>query len=282
MKYIGAHVSASGGVQNAPQNAKEIGAKGFALFTKNQRRWKSKPLTEENIEEFKKNCQKYDYKPEQILPHSGYLINLGQPEKAKLEKSRNAFYDEMYRCQQLDLQMLNFHPGNHLNQISSEDCMKRIAESINLALDKTNGVTAVLENTAGQGTALGYCFEELAEIINMVDDQTRVGVCYDTCHGFAAGYDIRTEKAFQKTFDQFSKIVGFDKLCGLHLNDAKKDLGSNLDRHASIGKGLIGKEGFELIMLDERFDGIPIILETPKPEIWDEEIKMLYGMINNN
>ncbi len=206
MKYVGAHVSASGGVQNAPLNANEIKAKGFALFTKNQRRWKSKPLSKKNITEFKTNCKNHNFSAKQILPHCGYLINLGQPYKQKLEKSRNAFFDEMKRCQLLNLEMLNFHPGHHLNEISPHDCMKQIAESINLALDKTEGVTAVLETTAGQGTTLGYRFEQLAQIMEMVEDQKRVGVCYDTCHSFVAGYDIRTKKAFESTFDEFEKL----------------------------------------------------------------------------
>jgi len=278
MKYVGAHVSASGGVQNAPLNANEIKAKGFALFTKNQRRWQAKPLTAENISGFTENCSEFNYTPKQILPHSGYLINLGQPVKAKLEKSRNAFFDEMQRCEKLGLRMLNFHPGNHLNKITPKDCMKQIAESINMALDRTKGVTAVLETTAGQGTTLGYRFEQLAEIIEMVEDKNSVGVCYDTCHSFAAGYDIRTKQAFEKTFTEFDKIIGFDKLCGMHLNDAKKELGSKVDRHASLGKGLIGMDAFKFIMQDERFDEIPIILETPEPEIWQQEIELLYKL----
>lgn len=280
MKYVGAHVSASGGVQNAPLNAEEIGAKGFALFTKNQRRWKSKPLTQKNVSEFKKNCSNNNYKPKQILPHSGYLINLGQPDSAKLEKSRNAFFDEMQRSEQLGLEMLNLHPGHHLNQISPDDCMKVIAESINLALDKTERVKAVLETTAGQGSTLGYRFEQLARIMEMVEEKERVGVCYDTCHSFVAGYDIRTKEAYETTFDQFQKIIGFDKLCGVHLNDAKKELASKVDRHAPLGKGFIGLDAFKFIMEDPRFEEIPFILETPDPEIWPDEINLLYKFYN--
>ncbi len=277
MKYIGAHVSASGGVENAPLNAHEIGAKAFALFTKNQRQWKSAPLSKESIKKFRDNCGKLGYEPFQILPHDSYLINLGHPENEPLEKSREAFLDEMQRCEQLGLDRLNFHPGSTLGKISDEDCLKLIAESINLALDKTNGVTAVIENTAGQGSNLGYKFEHLRYIIDHVDDKSRVGVCIDTCHSFAAGYDLTTVDAFQHTFKQFEEIIGFGYLRGMHLNDAKKGLNSRVDRHDSLGKGTIGMEVFKLLMRDPRFDNMPLILETPEETIWKEEIAMLYS-----
>lgn len=276
MKRIGAHVSAAGGVENAPKNANEIGAKAFALFTRNQKRWVAKPLTEKNIEDFKSNCEAYGYLPQHILPHDGYLINLGHWDKDALTKSRDSFLDEMQRCEQLTLLYLNFHPGSHLTKVSEEQCLKTIAESINIALDKTKGVTAVIENTAGQGTNLGYKFEHLAAIIDMVDDKSRVGVCIDTCHTFAAGYDLKTEVGFKNTFEQFDKIVGFDYLKGMHINDSKKVFGSRVDRHAPLGKGEIGFDAFKFIMQDERFDEIPLILETPEPELWPEEIEMLY------
>ena len=237
MKRVGAHVSTSGGVENAPLNAKEIGARAFALFTKNQRQWKAKPYTDDNIEKFKQNCEEAGYLPEQILPHDGYLINLGHPEKEGLKKSRDAFLDEMQRCEQLGLRMLNFHPGSHLRKISEEACLKRIAESINTALDKTRGVTAVLENTAGQGTNMGFRFEHIASIINDVEDKERVGVCLDTCHTFTAGYDLRTKETFEATMDEFDRVVEMKYLKGMHLNDSKPDLGSRVDRHQSIGKG---------------------------------------------
>ena len=278
MKYIGAHVSISGGVENAPLNAHRIGAKAFGLFVKNQRQWQAKPFTSQNIDAFKKNCDKYGYKPKHILPHDGYLINLGHPQKEGLKKSRTAFLDEMQRCEQLGLDRLNFHPGSHLNQISEEECMKRIAESVNIALDKTRGVIAVLENTAGQGTNMGYAFEQIKYIIDLVGDKKRVGVCIDTCHTFAAGYDIKTAEGFRQTFSKFDKIVGFKYLKGIHLNDAKKGLGSRVDRHNSIGKGLLGLEAFRHIMNDARFDDLPIILETPDEDLWPAEIKMLYGL----
>ena len=279
MKRGGAHVSASGGVENAPLNAKEIGAKAFALFTKNQRRWEAKPLEIRKIEKFKENCQEHDFKPEHILPHDSYLINLGHPEKEGIEKSRLGFLDEIQRGEQLGLVKLNFHPGSHLKKISPEECLRRIAESINITLDKTKSVTAVIENTAGQGGHLGYRFEHLAEIIDQVEDKERIGVCLDTCHSFTAGYDLRTKKACDATFKEFGDIVGFQYLKGMHLNDSKPDLGSRVDRHDSLGKGKLGLEVFKYVMNDKRFEEIPMVLETIDETIWAEEIKMLYGFV---
>lgn len=281
MKYIGAHVSAAGGVENAPVRANKIGAKAFALFTKNQRQWEGPPLSEENIEGFKKNCEKFGYSMNHVMPHDSYLINLGHPQKEKLKKSREAFLDEMQRCEQLGIKLLNFHPGNHLDKVSPEECLETIAESINWALDKTEGVTAVIENTAGQGTALGYKFEHLAEIIEMVDDKDRVGVCIDTCHAFAAGYDLSGQGSCEKVLQVFEKVVGFGYLKGMHLNDSQKDLGTRVDRHAAIGKGKIGLEGFRCLMKDSRLDDIPMILETPDTDNWPKEIRTLYGMTGN-
>ena len=278
-KYVGAHVSASGGVENAPVNAHEIGAKAFALFTKNQRQWVSKPLTDENIRKFRENMEKYGYHPDHVLPHDSYLINLGHPEKEGLEKSRRAFLDEMQRCQQLGLNRLNFHPGSHLNKINEEQCLKTIAESINIVLDKTTGVTAVIENTAGQGSNLGFTFEQIRRIIDHVEDKSRVGVCIDTCHAYSAGYDIKTEEGYRKTFEHFDEVIGSSFLKGMHINDTKKELGSHVDRHDSIGKGLLGIKVFKRIMNDPRFDGIPLILETPDSSRWAEEIKLLYSFM---
>lgn len=275
MKYIGAHVSAAGGVENSPERAFNIGATGFALFTKNQRRWKSKPLSDENIQGFKEACKKYDYPMQAVMPHDSYLINLGHPEKEGLKKSRDAFLDELQRCELLGIRKLNFHPGSHLNKITEKDCIKVIAESINIALDQTQFVKAVIENTAGQGTNMGFLFEHLAAMIERVEEKERVGVCIDTAHAFAAGYDLSTEKGFEKTFKKFDDIVGFEYLMGMHLNDSKKKLGSKVDRHESLGDGLIGWTPFELIMKDSRFDEIPLILETPNTERWAEEIKQL-------
>ena len=280
MKYIGAHVSSAGGAQNAPLNAQKIGAKAFAMFTRNQRRWTSKPLTPENCEGFKSNCAKFGYSPKQILPHDGYLINLGHPVKDNLEKSREAFLDEMRRCEQLGLVYLNFHPGSHLKKMTEEQCLDRIAESVNITLDKTAGVMAVIENTAGQGTNLGYCFEHLAHIIDKVEDKQRIGVCLDTCHSFVSGYDLRTIEGCNKVFSEFEQTVGFEYLFGMHLNDSKPELGSRVDRHQSIGKGKLGTEVFRYIMNDPRFDDIPMILETIDDSIWAEEITMLYDMVS--
>ncbi|MBW6533827.1 MAG: deoxyribonuclease IV [Mariniphaga sp.] len=277
-KYFGAHVSAAGGVENAPVNAHEIGATAFALFTKNQRQWQAKPLTGESISAFKTNCEKFGYKPQQILPHDSYLINLGHPEKAALQKSRDAFLEEMQRCEQLGLDRLNFHPGSHLNKMSEDECLATIAQSINISLGKTNGVTAVIENTAGQGTNLGFSFYQLKKIIDQVEDKSRVGVCIDTAHAYSAGYDLKTKSGFEKVFQEFDEVIGFEYLKGMHLNDSKKDFGSKVDRHDSLGKGTLGLEVFECIMNDERFSGIPLILETPNEDLWAEEIKLLKSL----
>ena len=279
MKYVGAHVSTKGGVENAPVNAHGIGANALALFTKNQRQWAAKPLNDENIELFKTNCQKYGINQDQILAHDSYLINLGHPESQGLEKSRKAFVDEMQRCEQLGIKMLNFHPGSHLKKISEEKCLKTISDSINISLDMTKGVTAVIENTAGQGTNMGFAFEQIAAIIDNIKDKTRVGVCIDTCHAFSAGYDLKNN--FDKTWQEFDKIIGFKYLKGMHLNDSKKAFSSRVDRHESIGKGTLGIEVFRQIMLDSRFDNIPLILETPNSDIWAQEIALLKGFVGN-
>ncbi len=274
-KFIGAHVSAAGGVDQAPLRAKEIGANAFALFTKNQRQWVAKPLEAKVISAFKANCKMLGFKPDFILPHDSYLINLGAPEEEKLEKSRAAFIDEMERCQLLGLKLLNFHPGSHLKKISEQACLAKIAESINLAHQAVPDVIAVIENTAGQGSNLGWRFEHLAEIIEQVEDKSRVGVCLDTCHTFAAGYDLRTHQACDETFAEFDRVVGMHYLKAMHINDSKVTLGKRVDRHDALGEGEIGWGCFEYIAKDPRFDGIPLILETVKPEIWSQEILML-------
>ena len=280
MKYFGAHVSASGGVENAIKNAKEIGATAFALFTKNQRQWLAPALTQEQIATFRNAMAEAGYEAKQILPHDSYLINLGHPEDEGLQKSRESFFEEMQRCEFLGLDRLNFHPGSHLKKISEEESLERIAESINMALERTQGVTAVLENTAGQGSNLGFKFEHLAYIIDRVKDKSRVGVCLDTCHSFAAGYDLRTKEACDATFAEFDRIVGFNYLRGMHLNDAMKPLGSRVDRHAPLGDGEIGWECFKYIAQDSRFDNIPLVLETPDEARWPEEIAKLKEFAN--
>lgn len=274
MKYIGAHVSISGGVENAPLNAHAIGATAFAMFTKNQRQWSAAPYMPENIAAFRKNCRELGYTSAQILPHDGYLINLGQPDADKRRAAREAFTDEMRRCHQLGLAKLNFHPGSHVNKISEAECLALIAESVRIAVDEVPDVVAVIENTAGQGSNLGYSFAQLAELIALIDRPDRVGVCLDTCHTFAAGYDL-TGEAFDRTMEEFDRQVGFDLLAGMHLNDAKAPCASHLDRHESLGKGTLGWDVFARIMRDPRFDGIPLVLETVDAELWPAEIARL-------
>lgn len=278
MKRVGAHVSASGGVQNAPVNAQAIGAKAFALFTKNQRQWKAKPLQAENVEAFRENLERSGIAPEFVLPHDSYLINLAHPDKEGLDKSRDAFLDEMQRCEQLGLKLLNFHPGATLKRISDDEGLDRVAESLNWVLDKTSDVIAVIETTAGQGSTLGHRFEHMAHIIDRVEDKSRVGICIDTCHIFVAGYDLRTTEACKETFAEFEQIVGFDYLHGMHLNDSKPDLGARVDRHHSLGEGKLGWVPFEFIMKDDRFDEIPMVLETIDDTLWPREIEALYAM----
>ncbi len=275
MKYIGAHVSAAGGVENAVKNAVAIGANGFALFTKNQRQWFAKPLTEKNIEKFKEYMNEHNFSADAILPHDSYLINLGHPEDEKREKSLKSFIDEAKRVEILGLKYLNFHPGSHLRKISEEECLNLICNSLNKAIKETDSCIFVIETTAGQGSNLGYKFEHLAYIIENVNDKERIGVCIDTAHIFAAGYDIRTKEAYEKTMQEFDEIVGFKYLKGMHINDSKAKFASRVDRHHSLGKGEIGIDAFKFIMQDKRIDNIPLILETIDPEIWEEEIKIL-------
>ena len=279
MKYVGAHVSAAGGVENAPLNAAKIGATAFALFTKNQRQWRAAPLKPASIDGFRRNCETAGFTAAQILPHDSYLINLGHPDPDALTKSREAFLDEFQRCQDLGLNYLNFHPGGHLGQIPIGECLRRIAESINRALSQTQRVAAVIENTAGQGSNVGHTFEQLAQIIDQVEDKNRVGVCLDTCHTYTAGYDIISATGYEETLRAFERIVGLKYLKGLHLNDSKKGMGARVDRHERIGKGTLGVEPFRRIMNDPRFDGIPLILETPEDALWPEEIKLLRSLV---
>jgi len=293
-KFVGAHVSASGGVDNAPLNAMEIGAKAFALFTKNQRQWVAKPLEHSTIDAFHRNLDKSGILPKHILPHDSYLINLGHPELEQRDKSREAFIDELERCHILGLDKLNFHPGSHLSKLAKKDpfydeklmqaeleCLDVIANSMNRAIEasKDSGVKLVIENTAGQGSNLGYRFEHLAHIIDKIEDKSRVGICLDTCHTFTSGYDLRTRETYEETMSAFERIVGFEYLMGMHINDSKPKLGSRVDRHASLGQGEIGWDAFRFIMNDSRMDDIPLILETIDESIWAEEIRALYALI---
>ncbi|MCK5883301.1 MAG: deoxyribonuclease IV [Bacteriovoracaceae bacterium] len=280
MKLIGAHVSAAGGVFKSPKNAHDIGAKGFALFTKNQKRWEAKPLTESDISKFKSEMKKYGFSAKDVLPHDSYLINLGNADPEKREKSLAAFIDELERVEQLGLIYLNAHPGSHLKEISEEQCIQYIAEGINKALSATKTAVVVLENTAGQGTNIGYKFEHLGAIINLVEDKNRIAVCIDTCHAFVAGYDLRTKEAYEQTMAQFEEHVGFKYLKGMHLNDSKGEFGSKKDRHHSLGAGFIGIDAFKFLMNDERIDDIPMVLETVDPSIWGKEIELLYSLID--
>ena len=279
MKLLGAHVSAGNGVSQAPINAHNIGARSFALFTRNPSRWQSKPISDKEAETFKENCIKYGYSPNQILPHDSYLINLGAPDNEKLIMSREAFLDEMRRCEQLGLTLLNFHPGSHLKLISPDDCLDRIAESINITLDATKGVKAVIENTAGQGSNLGYAFAQIAHIIDKVEDKSRVGVCIDSCHAFAAGYDLSTPEGYESTWKEFDEVIGLQYLSAMHINDTKKGLASKVDRHAPLGQGMLGSEFFKLLMNDSIMDNIPLILETPDESLWAQEIQWLDSLV---
>ncbi len=279
MKYVGAHVSASGGVYNAPINAAKIGCKAFALFTKNQRQWKAKELDAKTIDKWFEELEKTGIQAKHILPHDSYLINLGHPSEEAREKSLDGFIHEIQRCEILKLDRLNFHPGSHLRKISEEECLDRIALSMNQAIEATNDVKLVIENTAGQGSNLGYKFEHLAYLIERIEDKSRVGVCIDTCHMFTAGYDIRTKEAYDKTWNEFDSIVGRQYLMGMHINDSKPELGSRVDRHHSLGMGQIGWDAFKFIMNDDRMDDIPLVLETIDEEIWAQEIQALYDLV---
>jgi deoxyribonuclease IV len=278
MKFIGPHVSTSGGVQNAPLNAQALKATGFGLFVKNQRQWAAPPYPAATIAAFKENLRTTGFTSKQVLAHAGYLINLGNIEEEPFTKSCAAFIDELQRCSMLGLTLLNIHPGSHLKKCSEEACLLRIASAINDALAATDGVAVVLENTAGQGSNVGYRFEHLAFIIKHVSDKSRIGFCLDTCHAFAAGYDLRTRASYKATMREIDAAVGLRYLRGAHLNDAKSTLGSRLDRHQNLGKGTLGLDVFKMIMRDERFEEIPLVLETIDEELWPREVALLRDM----
>ncbi len=272
---IGVHVPVMGGIQNVPLIARELGADAFAFFTKNQKQWKGKPLTEESIRAFKENLLKTGISPSLILPHNGYLINISNPYPEKRRRSIDALIEETQRAHLLDLEALNFHPGSHLGLLSETESLRLVAEGMNEVLETVPRIILVLETTAGQGNSIGYRFEHLSELISLSTQPDRVAVCIDTCHIFAAGYELRTEEGYATTMETFSRTVGFSKLRGVHLNDALSSYGSRVDRHASIGKGNLGLETFRRILTDPRFQEIPLILETPNPRLWEEEIQYL-------
>ncbi|HEX7502977.1 MAG TPA: deoxyribonuclease IV [Acidobacteriota bacterium] len=279
MKFVGAHVSAAGGVENSPLNAVKIGARAFALFTKNQKQWQAKPLSAESIAAFKKNLAAAGIAPRHVLPHDSYLINLGHPEKEKRRKSVMALLEEARRAELLGLPFLNFHPGSHLGMLTDDQCLEIIAAGMKTILGETAGVGLLIEATSGQGGNVGYRFEHLARILELVNEPRRSGVCLDTCHVFAAGYDLRTPEAYEKTMRLFDKVVGRSMLRAAHLNDSKVELGSRKDRHDSIGKGKLGLEAFRLLMNDPRFDDLPLVLETIDESLWPGEIKLLYSLV---
>ncbi|XP_078609866.1 putative endonuclease 4 isoform X2 [Branchiostoma floridae x Branchiostoma japonicum] len=277
-KFVGAHVSITGGIENAIENAVAINARAFGLFLRSQRQWACKPMEESAARLFREACEKHGFSPGQILPHGSYLLNCGAPNPETLRKSREALVDELKRCEQLGLTMYNFHPGSSCGEITVEECLTRIADSINLAHQQTSGVTTVIENMSCQGNTVGGKFAELRGIIDRVKDKSRVGVCIDTCHAFAAGYNLSTQAGFDQMMQEFEDTVGFSYLRAMHINDSKGDVGCHLDRHENIGKGKIGIEGFRRVMNDPRLNNIPMILETPMGLDDEDEIRILYSL----
>ena len=276
MLTIGCHLSSSKGYLAMGKEAVSIGANTFQFFTRNPRGSKAKAIDEADVAAFLSYSKEHGI--ERILAHAPYTLNPCSKDAHTREFAWMTMADDLKRMEYTPGNCYNFHPGSHLKQISVEECLNRVAESINLTLDKTNGVTAVIENTAGQGSNIGYKFEHLAYIINRVEDKSRVGVCIDTCHTFAGGYDIATAEGFEKTFREFDETIGFKYLRAMHLNDSKKGVGSHIDRHESLGKGELGTTPFRLLMQDSRFDNIPLILETPNEDIWAKEISWLYSL----
>ncbi|MGB9823613.1 MAG: deoxyribonuclease IV [Candidatus Hydrothermia bacterium] len=277
MGILGAHISIAGGVELAPERGKSLGCESIQIFTKNQRQWFSKELTSETIETFKSNVKKHKIK--KVVVHDSYLINLAARDIELLNKSREAFIDEAKRAWLLGIPFLVFHPGSNPDL---EEGIKLIAESINETLDKIPDINLLLETTAGQGNAIGRTFEELARIMELVEKKERVGICFDTAHAFESGYDISNEEGYYKTFETFNSIIGLEKLKCFHLNDSKTPLGSNVDRHEHIGKGLLGLKAFELLLNDVRFHDHPMILETPgAEEFYEENLKVLRSLIRS-
>ncbi|VFP78072.1 Endonuclease 4 [Buchnera aphidicola (Cinara cuneomaculata)] len=275
MTYIGAHVSSQGGVEKSILRAHQLGATAFSLFLNNPLRWNHSSLTNKIVNNFHKNCKIYGYSSLQILPHSSFLINLGHPDKNMNKKSCYAFIHEINCCYQLGLIMINIHPGSYLYQITEQKCLEIISDSINFVLNQTRKVVIVLENTAGQGSNVGYCFEHLAFIINKIEDKSRIGVCLDICHLFAAGYQLNDTDIFLDTFKKFNTLIGLKYLYGIHMNDSKGKCNSRLDRHHNLGYGKIEKHVFSKIVQITEFQNIPIILETKNITMWKNEILWL-------
>lgn len=275
MIHIGAHVSIAGGVQTAPGRAMDLNATALGLFTKNQRQWASRPLTKDEIAGFREGLGRTGIAPEHVVIHASYLINIGNPDAAKRARSLDALVDECVRAEQLGLSLVNFHPGSGMGEITDEQTIELIAEGCRIVLDRTHSAVLVLEATAGQGAHVGHRFAHLAAIIRAAGEPQRMGVCIDSCHIFAAGYDVRSPQAYAAVMEEFAAEVGLDRLVAIHLNDAKTELGSRTDRHELIGEGLIGLEGLRNFICDRRLQRLPFILETPDPERWKDEIAML-------
>ncbi|KAM9992742.1 hypothetical protein ACTFIY_010180 [Dictyostelium cf. discoideum] len=277
---IGGHVSIKNGYPTLIQSVVAQGFKAVAFFTNPPRTWKHHTVKLDDSIKFKQSCKSLNFDVNCILPHGSYFLNLGSPNKENLQKSRDLMIHEMKNCEILGVKHFNFHPGSHLNEISESESIKKVAESLDYILERTKDVVAVIECTAGQGTNLGYTFEHLRDMIALVKDKTRVGVCLDTCHMFAAGYNISTKSNCDVIFQEFDKVVGFKYLKGVHLNDSKSTCGSKLDRHENIGKGHIGTPCFKYLVNDKRFQNIPMILETVGP--YDQEVKLLYSFIEDD
>ncbi|KAI9282932.1 xylose isomerase-like protein [Umbelopsis sp. AD052] len=282
-KWIGAHVSTAGGIDKAVLNARIIGANAFQIFVRSQRRWECPPTPSDVQERFIHECQKHGYSSDHILVHGSYLVNLANPDSEKRAKSYTGFLDEIQRTHALGLKLYNFHPGSTTGNCSVEEGCTSIARSINKVHNEVPEVVCVLEIMAGGGKAIGGDYAHLKSIIDQVKDKTRVGVCLDTCHMFAAGYDIRTPYAWNLAIKEFDTTIGLKYLRGMHLNDSKTDIGSHRDRHENLGKGFIGLDAFKSIIRDPRTNGIPMVLETPVPkddddkEVYTGEIAALYN-----
>jgi deoxyribonuclease IV len=267
MALLGAHVSTSGGLEHAITRGIELDCEAIQIFTRNQMQWTVKTLSEEEILAYRTAWETLG-KSFPVISHDSYLINLGSPEPEKLEKSRKSFLTELDRCDALGVQYLVFHPGSHLNLVSVEQCLQTIAESLNHMVQARPEmkVQILLENTAGQGSNVGHRFEEIAAIMGMLEHPERFGVCVDTCHTLAAGYDIRTKEGYETVFTEFDRIIGVKWIKAFHLNDSKKPLGCRVDRHENIGEGFVGIEAFSCLVNDSRFYGVPMVLETPGGE----------------